>query len=162
MSFVCAPPLLLCLWRMNDVDLFLVVLKYPSCHPSRFHVHGSSSDFSIWSHSSPPPNPSSPIHNPVRLNAPSNTIPPLRLTMRLHSLFFASLCASVPLIPRQSSPCESGDYVCCNSLQNSQDPAASQILGLLGVVVQAQTLVGLTCMSPFPPPCYRTHTLMNG
>ncbi|TBU28464.1 fungal hydrophobin [Dichomitus squalens] len=45
-----------------------------------------------------------------------------------------------------SGSCSTGAIQCCNSVQSASDPAASLLLGLLGIVVQGvDVLVGLTC-----------------
>ncbi|EJC98287.1 hydrophobin-315, partial [Fomitiporia mediterranea MF3/22] len=45
-----------------------------------------------------------------------------------------------------ASQCNTGPIQCCNSVTSPDDPAASTLLGLLGVVVQGvDVLVGITC-----------------
>ena len=45
-----------------------------------------------------------------------------------------------------ASSCSTGDLQCCNTVTGANDPAATTILGLLGIVVQGvDVLVGLTC-----------------
>ena len=45
-----------------------------------------------------------------------------------------------------ASSCSTGALQCCNSVQSASDPAASLLLGLLGIVVQGvDVLVGLDC-----------------
>lgn len=48
--------------------------------------------------------------------------------------------------PTSVSQCTTGSVQCCNSVESASDPAASLLLGLLGVVVQGvDVLVGITC-----------------
>jgi hypothetical protein len=53
--------------------------------------------------------------------------------------------------PPSSTPisiiqCKTGDAQCCNSVVNSNNPAATSLLGLLGIVVQGVDVsVGLNC-----------------
>ncbi|TFK43773.1 fungal hydrophobin-domain-containing protein [Crucibulum laeve] len=58
-----------------------------------------------------------------------------------------SLAAATPT--RRTLPashCTTGPIQCCNSIQSANSAAASNILALLGIVVQDVTaLVGLTC-----------------
>ena len=45
--------------------------------------------------------------------------------------------------PEPISQCNTGDAQCCDSTQKATDPAAANLLGLLGVVVQGvDVLVG--------------------
>lgn len=44
------------------------------------------------------------------------------------------------------SQCETRDLLCCNSVQNINNPTVQTLTGLLGIVVSdTQGLVGLTC-----------------
>ena len=43
------------------------------------------------------------------------------------------------------SSCSTGPVQCCNTVGYSSNPVVSLILGLLGVVVPADVLVGVTC-----------------
>ncbi|KAF5315364.1 hypothetical protein D9619_007111 [Psilocybe cf. subviscida] len=45
--------------------------------------------------------------------------------------------------------CNVGQLACCNSVESSESPAASLLLGLLGVVLDGVvTQVGITCTPP--------------
>jgi hypothetical protein len=45
-----------------------------------------------------------------------------------------------------TSQCNTGPIQCCDSVQQASSPTASQLLGLLGVVVSdLNVLVGITC-----------------
>ncbi|KAJ3731549.1 hydrophobin [Lentinula guzmanii] len=46
-----------------------------------------------------------------------------------------------------SSPgsCTTGPVQCCNTVTTADDPVAALLLGLLGIVIPADILVGLTC-----------------
>ncbi|RDX54526.1 fungal hydrophobin [Lentinus brumalis] len=60
------------------------------------------------------------------------------------------LAAATPLDVRgggePASSCSTGPIQCCNSVQKASAPAASTLIGLLGIVLQnTNVLVGLTC-----------------
>ncbi|KAF5311091.1 hypothetical protein D9619_007794 [Psilocybe cf. subviscida] len=62
----------------------------------------------------------------------------------LTTLAVATLAAATPT--KRADQCNVGTLQCCNSLQAANSPAASNLLGPLGVVVGAvQGLVGITC-----------------
>nr|CAA12392.1 POH2 hydrophobin [Pleurotus ostreatus]CAA74987.1 hydrophobin [Pleurotus ostreatus] len=51
-----------------------------------------------------------------------------------------------PTATAPASECKTGPVQCCNSVQSSKSPAASLLLGLLGIVLQGVAVpVGLTC-----------------
>ncbi|KAF8883884.1 hypothetical protein CPB84DRAFT_1686088 [Gymnopilus junonius] len=62
-------------------------------------------------------------------------------------LALASLAAANPV--RRNTPasqCTTGGLQCCDSIQQAGSPAASALLGLLGISVQDVTVpVGITC-----------------
>ena len=66
--------------------------------------------------------------------------------MRLHIVLFASLCSSVSIIPRQSSPCGSKVYLCCNRTADTSDLTDQLILESLGIPLRGNIVVGLNCM----------------
>ncbi|KAF7792898.1 hypothetical protein EIP86_004000 [Pleurotus ostreatoroseus] len=48
--------------------------------------------------------------------------------------------------PTTSGQCNTGPIQCCNEVKSASDPAASALLGLLGIVLSdLDVLVGLTC-----------------
>ena len=59
------------------------------------------------------------------------------------------LAAATPLEVRGGEPpssCSTGPIQCCNTVEKASEPAATKILGGLGVVVQdVNALVGITC-----------------
>ncbi|KAK7464765.1 sc3 hydrophobin [Stygiomarasmius scandens] len=58
----------------------------------------------------------------------------------------AALATLAVATPVRRDECTTGPIQCCNSVQSADSPAASLLLGLLGVVVQDVTaLVGITC-----------------
>ncbi|KIM39530.1 hypothetical protein M413DRAFT_415466 [Hebeloma cylindrosporum] len=67
---------------------------------------------------------------------------------RASSVFVLALpvLAAASVLPRTDGQCNTGSIQCCNSAVAATNPAASALLGLLGVVVGSVTgLVGLTC-----------------
>ncbi|KAH6902415.1 fungal hydrophobin-domain-containing protein [Coprinopsis sp. MPI-PUGE-AT-0042] len=51
-----------------------------------------------------------------------------------------------PTTPAPAPSCSTGPIQCCNSTTKASDPAASLLLGLLGIVLQdLNVIVGLTC-----------------
>ncbi|KAJ3863228.1 hydrophobin 2 [Lentinula novae-zelandiae] len=63
------------------------------------------------------------------------------------SIALATLAVATPA-PRgePASSCSTGDLQCCNTVEPASSPSASELLGLLGIVVQGvNVLVGLTC-----------------
>ncbi|KAL5514050.1 hypothetical protein ACEPAG_2811 [Sanghuangporus baumii] len=58
----------------------------------------------------------------------------------------AILAVATPAPVPAENQCNTGALQCCDSVQQADSPAASQLLGLLGVVVQGvDALVGITC-----------------
>nr|ABB84487.1 HGFI [Grifola frondosa]ABO42329.1 hydrophobin [Grifola frondosa] len=56
---------------------------------------------------------------------------------------FAVLAAATPVRRQQ---CTTGQLQCCESTSTANDPATSELLGLIGVVISdVDALVGLTC-----------------
>ena len=70
--------------------------------------------------------------------------------MRLHILYFASLCASFSIIPRQSSPCESGIFLCCIVDLGILDDEGASPLEKLAALLGDAPLFQLTCMNSLP------------
>ncbi|KIY49470.1 fungal hydrophobin [Fistulina hepatica ATCC 64428] len=64
----------------------------------------------------------------------------------LATVVLATLAVATPT-PRGGGgqSCSSGPVQCCNSVQDASSPAASSLLGLLGVIVGADVPIGLTC-----------------
>ncbi|THU75243.1 fungal hydrophobin [Dendrothele bispora CBS 962.96] len=59
-----------------------------------------------------------------------------------------TVTATAPATTQTISPsqCNTGPIQCCNSVQQASSPAATELCGLLGIVVQgADVLVGVTC-----------------
>ncbi|KAK7472100.1 sc3 hydrophobin [Stygiomarasmius scandens] len=57
-----------------------------------------------------------------------------------------TVTAPATTVTAPASQCNTGDLQCCNSVQSANSPAASLLLGLLGIVIQGvDVLVGLTC-----------------
>ncbi|KAF5363307.1 hypothetical protein D9756_000200 [Leucocoprinus leucothites] len=69
------------------------------------------------------------------------------MQFKLSALVAAALATSaIAGGPTGGNSCSTGPVQCCNTVTKASDPAASKILGLLGVVVQdLNVLVGLTC-----------------
>jgi hypothetical protein len=62
------------------------------------------------------------------------------------SLAILAAATPVPTDGGSTNQCTSGTQQCCNTVTKASDPAASLLLGLLGIVVQdVNVLVGLTC-----------------
>jgi len=60
----------------------------------------------------------------------------------------ATLAAATPVRRggEPASSCSTGPVQCCDSVQSAGSPAASTLLGLLGIVVQgADVPIGITC-----------------
>ncbi|KAI0653911.1 fungal hydrophobin [Cubamyces menziesii] len=56
------------------------------------------------------------------------------------------LAAATPLTARGGDSCSTGSIQCCNQTADSNDPAVSTLLALLGINVQnVNALVGLQC-----------------
>lgn len=76
--------------------------------------------------------------------------------MRLQIFFLASLgsAAFIPERPslesRQTAACNGRQPQCCDSIAKASSPQASTLLGLLGVPVDPDSEVGLTCKAPHP------------
>jgi len=66
---------------------------------------------------------------------------------QLAVLALAALSASALTTPeRRQATCSTGPVQCCNSVQPAGSPAASNLLALVGVVVQdVNVAVGITC-----------------
>ncbi|OJT15002.1 Hydrophobin-1 [Trametes pubescens] len=47
--------------------------------------------------------------------------------------------------PQPPSSCSTGPVQCCNSVEKASNPVASILLGLLGIVLGPDVVVGLTC-----------------
>ncbi|KAF8915319.1 fungal hydrophobin-domain-containing protein [Mucidula mucida] len=63
------------------------------------------------------------------------------------TLALATLAAATPT-RRTGEPagdCTTGPIQCCTSTSTSADPVTAALLGLLGIVLPADVLVGLTC-----------------
>ena len=64
----------------------------------------------------------------------------------LVSLSLPFLAAAIPTSPSSGESCTTGSIQCCDLVESASSPAASDLLGLLGIVVQdVDALVGLTC-----------------
>jgi hypothetical protein len=62
------------------------------------------------------------------------------------SLAILAAATPVPTDGGSTNQCTTGSQQCCNTVTKADDPAASKILGLLGIVLQdVNVLVGLTC-----------------
>ncbi|GJE95854.1 fungal hydrophobin [Phanerochaete sordida] len=58
----------------------------------------------------------------------------------------ATKTVTVTAAPTSVSSCSTGPIQCCDSVQKASSPAAANLLGLLGIVVEGvDALVGLTC-----------------
>ena len=56
----------------------------------------------------------------------------------------AILAVATPAVLAQT--CSTGPIQCCDSIEKATDPAATKVLGALGIVLQdLDVLVGLTC-----------------
>ncbi|KAI9928478.1 hypothetical protein ASPWEDRAFT_38665 [Aspergillus wentii DTO 134E9] len=59
-------------------------------------------------------------------------------------LMFAAFAAASPLTARDS-PCDQKSFQCCSQVVNPSSPAASALIGLLGISAPTSGEVGLTC-----------------
>lgn len=91
--------------------------------------------------------PSPQLHNLLRTTTPkSPCIPTPNIKMFIKAAVIFSAIALVVAIPTQKNSCNVGSLNCCDSVQNAGSPAASEMLGSLGVVLQDLNVpVGLTC-----------------
>ncbi|KAK0200366.1 hydrophobin-251 [Desarmillaria ectypa] len=60
-------------------------------------------------------------------------------------VMIATLTTSVMSAPASGSQCNTGDIQCCNSMQSASNPGVATLLGLLGLVLDPNTNVGVTC-----------------
>ncbi|KAJ8081736.1 hypothetical protein PM082_007582 [Marasmius tenuissimus] len=62
------------------------------------------------------------------------------------SALFTLAAATPSNMQTRTAQCNTGPIQCCNTVTKADDPTASKLLGLLGVVLKdLNVLVGLTC-----------------